>query len=105
MTVIIDKYPIDTDIFKGCAINERLHMAYFISKPVGMEGEITLPVLFESLEDTRIFFDGYCNALYSNESIYEFRGEAWFSLELYIRLRDGAGNNIRPGFTLLSRQP
>ena len=60
-------------------------------KRKGFEGELQLPVLFENACDTRLFFTEYCNALYDNEPIYEFFGEAWFSLELYIRIR----NNTR----------
>lgn len=93
MIAIIDKYPIDTTLFRGCFINERLHLVYFIHRPQGYEGEISLPVLFESEWDTKRFFEEYCNAIYDNEPVYEFEGEAWFSLELYIRLRDGVKNN------------
>lgn len=89
MIAIISKYPLDTSLFRGCVINERLCLVYFIHSPKGFEGEISLPVLFENEWDTKLFFEGYCNALYENEPVYEFEGEAWFSLELYIRLRDG----------------
>ena len=91
MLVIIDKYPLDTSLFRSCCINERLNLVYFIHRPKGFEGELQLPVLFENACDTRLFFTEYCNALYDNEPIYEFIGEAWFSLELYIRIR----NNTR----------
>lgn len=88
MIVIIDKYPLDTTLFRSCCINEHLMLVYFIHRPQGQQGEISLPVLFENVHDTRRFFDEYCTAQYNNELVYEFEGEAWFSLELYIRLRD-----------------
>ena len=93
MLVIIDKYPIDTSLFRNCCINERLNLAYFIHRPQGMEGELQLPILFENVCDTRQFYTEYHKALYNKYPQYEFKGEAWFSLELYIRLRDGARNN------------
>lgn len=89
MLVIIDKYPLDTSLFRNCIINERLNLVYFIHRPPGIEGELQLPILFENACDTRQFYTEYHNALYHNEAQYEFKGEAWFSLELYIRLRDG----------------
>ena len=57
-----------------------------------MEGELQLPILFENACDTRKFYTEYHNALYNNDPQYEFKGEAWFSLELYIRIRDGHRN-------------
>ena len=92
MLVIIDKYPIESSLFKNCCINERLNLAYFIHMPKGMEGELQLPILFENAYDTRKFITEYYDALYNNAPQYEFKGEAWFSLELYIRLRDGHRN-------------
>ena len=93
MLVIIDKYPIDTSLFRNCCINERLNLVYFIHRPQGMEGELQLPILFENVCDTRQFYTEYHSALYNKDPQYEFKCEAWFSLELYIRLRDGARNN------------
>ena len=93
MLVIIDKYPIDTSLFRNCCINERLNLVYFIHRPQGMEGELQLTVLFENACDTRLFYTEYHNALYNKDPQFEFKVEAWFSLELYIRLRDGARNN------------
>lgn len=92
MLVIIDKYPIESSLFRNCSINERLNLVYFIHRPKGMEGELQLPILFENACDTRKFYTEYHNALYNNDLQYEFKGEAWFSLELYIRLRDGNRN-------------
>ena len=92
MLVIIDKYPLDGSLFRNCCINERLNLVYFIHRPPGIEGELQLPILFENACDTRQFYTEYHNALYHNEAQYEFKGEAWFSLELYIRLRDGLKN-------------
>ena len=92
MLVIIDKYPIESSLFKNCCINERLNLAYFIHRPKGMEGELQLPILFENACDTRKFITEYYYALYNNDPQYEFKGEAWFSLELYIRIRDGHRN-------------
>lgn len=92
MLAVIDKYPLDTSLFRSCCINERLNMVYFIHRPQGMEGELQLPVLFENVADTRRFYTEYHCALYNNDPQYEFKGEAWFSLELYIRLRDGYRN-------------
>lgn len=89
MIVIIDKYQLDTSLFKGCVINERLCLVYFIYRQQRLEGEISLPVLFENVWETRRFFEEYCNSIYDNEPVYEFEGEAWFSQELYARLRDG----------------
>ena len=88
MLVIIDKYPIESSLFRNCCINERLNLAYFIHRPKGMEGELQLPILFENACDTRKFITEYYEALYNNDPQYEFKGEAWFSLELYIRIRD-----------------
>lgn len=88
MLAVIDKYPLDTSLFRSCCINERLNLVYFIHRPQGMEGELQLPVLFENAADTRRFYTEYHCALYNNDPQYEFKGEAWFSLELYIRLRD-----------------
>jgi hypothetical protein len=88
MLVIIDKYPLDTSLFRNCIINERLNLVYFIHRPKGMEGELQLPILFENACDTRRFYTEYRNAVYNDDPQYEFKGEAWFSLELYIRLRD-----------------
>ena len=92
MLVIIDKYPIESSLFKNCCINERLNLVYFIHRPKGMEGELQLPILFENACDTRKFYTEYHNSLYNNDPQYEFKGEARFSLELYIRLRDGHRN-------------
>ena len=92
MLVIIDKYPIESSLFRNCCINERLNLVYFIQRPKGMEGELQLPILFENACDTRKFITEYYEALYNNDPQYEFKGEAWFSLELYIRLRDGHRN-------------
>ena len=92
MLVVIDKYPLDTSLFRSCCINERLNLVCFIHRPQGMEGELQLPVLFENAADTRRFYTEYHCALYNNDPQYEFKREAWFSLELYIRLRDGYRN-------------
>lgn len=92
MLVIIDKYPIESSLFRNCCINERLNLAYFIHRPKGMEGEVQLSILFENACDTRKFVTEYYEALYNNDPQYEFKGEAWFSLELYIRIRDGHRN-------------
>ena len=92
MLVIIDKYPIESSLFRNCCINARLNLVYFIHRPKGMEGELQLPILFENACDTRKFYTEYHNALYNNDPLYEFKGEAWFSLELYIRIRDGHRN-------------
>ena len=92
MLVIIDKYPLDTSLFRNCIINERLNLVYFIHRPRSMEGELQLPILFENVCDTRRFYTEYRNAVYNDDPQYEFKGEAWFSLELYIRLRDGHRN-------------
>ena len=92
MLVINDKYPIESSLFRNCCINERLNLAYFIHRPKGMEGELQLPILFENACDTRKFVTEYYEALYNNDPQYEFKGEAWFSLELYIRIRDGHRN-------------
>ena len=92
MLVIIDKYPIESSLFRNCCINERLNLVYFIHRPKGMEGELQLPILFENACDTRKFITEYYDALYNNAPQYEFKGEAWFSLELYTRLRDGHRN-------------
>ena len=92
MLVIIDKYPIESSLFRNCCINERLNLAYFIHRPKGMEGELQLTILFENACDTRKFVTEYYEALYNNDPQYEFKGEAWFSLELYIRIRDGHRN-------------
>ena len=88
MYVIIDNYPIDASLFRNCCINERLNLVYFIHRPAGMEGELQLPILFDSACDTIRFYNEYHNALYSNDSHYEFNGEARFSQELYVRLID-----------------
>ena len=92
MLAIIDKEPIDTSLFRNCCINERLNLVYLIHRPAGMEGELQLSILFENACDTRRFYTEYHNALYHGDPQYEFKGEAWFSLELYIRLRDGHRN-------------
>ena len=92
MLVSIDKYPLDGSLFRNCCINERLNLVYFIHRPKGMEGELQLPILFENACDTRKFITEYYYALYNNDPQYEFKGEAWFSLELYIRLRNGHRN-------------
>mgnify|MGYP006317252889 FL=1 len=82
MLVIIDKYPLDTSLFRNCIINERLNLVYFIHRPKGMEGELQLPILFENACDTRRFYTEYRNAVYNDDPQYEIKGEAWFSLEL-----------------------
>ena len=92
MLVIIDKYPTESSLFRNYCINERLNLVYFIHRPKGMEGELQLPILFENACDTRKFVTEYYEALYNNDPQYEFKGEAWFSLELYIRIRDGHRN-------------
>ena len=92
MLVIIDKYPLESSLFRNCCINERLNLVYFIHRPKGMEGELQLPILFENACDTRKFITEYYYALYNNDPQYEFKGEAWFSLKLYIRIRDGHRN-------------
>ena len=92
MLVIIDKYPLESSLFRNCCINERLNLVYFIHRPKGMEGELQLTILFENACDTRKFITEYYDALYNNDPQYEFKGEAWFSRELYIRLRDGHRN-------------
>ena len=92
MLVIVDKYPLESSLFGSCRINERLNLVYFTHRPKGMEGELQLPILFENACDTRRFYTEYRNAVYNDDPQYEFKGEAWFSLELYIRLRDGNRN-------------
>ena len=92
MLVIIDKYPIESSLFRNCCINERLNLVYFIHRPKGMEGELQLTILFENACDTRKFYTEYHNSLYNNDPQYEFKGEAGFCLELYIRIRDGHRN-------------
>ena len=92
MLVVIKKYPLESSLFWRCIINERLNLVYFIHKPKGMEGELQLPILFDNACDTRKFYAEYHNAIYNNDPQYEFKGEAWFSLELYIRIRDGHRN-------------
>ena len=89
MTVIIDKYPIDSSLFRNCCINERLNLVYFIHRPSGMEGELQLMVLFENACDTRRLHTEYHVAMYNNDPTYEFVGEARFSQELYNRIRNG----------------
>ena len=54
MLVIIDKYPLDTSLFRNCIINERLNLVYFIHRPKGMEGELQLPILFENACDQAV---------------------------------------------------
>lgn len=93
MFVLIEKYPIDASIFRNCCINERLRLVYFIHRPKGLEGEISLSILFESTGDTRRFYDEYHEALFNNHPIYEFKGEAWFSVEVYERLLKGTDTN------------
>lgn len=88
MILIIEKLPIDTTIFHSCCMNERLHLVNFIYQPEGLECETSLPILFESLHDTQRFFHEYLKAKFYDEPVYEFIGEAWFSLELYTRIRD-----------------
>ena len=88
MILVIEKLPIDTSLFKACCMNERLHLVNFIYQPEGFEGETSMPILFESLYDTQRFFHEYLKAKFYNEPVYEFIGEAWFSLELYTRIRD-----------------
>ena len=53
MLVIIDKYPLESSLFWRCIINERLNLVYFIHKPKGMEGELQLPLVFESGREAR----------------------------------------------------
>ena len=89
MFVLIEKYPIDASIFWNCCINERLRLVYFIHRPKGLEGEISLTILFETKEDTIRFYDEYHEALDHEEALYEFKGEAWFSIEVYQRLLEG----------------
>lgn len=93
MLVVIDKYPIDSRLFRNCCVNERLCLAYFIHRPGGMEGELTFTILFENQEDTRRFFKEYHTYMYEGQPVYEFTGKAWFSHELYVRIRDGINNN------------
>lgn len=93
MFVLIEQYPIDASIFRNCCINERLRLVYFIHRPKGLEGEITLSILFESKEDTRRFYDEYHDALFHGYPIYEYKGEAWFSTEVYQRLLEGTDTN------------
>lgn len=88
MILVIEKLPIDTSLFKACCMNERLHLVNFIYQPDGIEPETSLPILFESLHDTQRFFHEYFQAKFFDEPVYEFRGEAWFSLELYTRIRN-----------------
>jgi hypothetical protein len=92
MLVVIKKYPLESSLFWRCIIKERLNLVYFIHKPKGMEGELQLPILFDNACDTRMFYAEYHNAIYNNDPQYEFKGEARFSHELYIRLRDGHRN-------------
>lgn len=92
MLVIIDKYALDSSLFRNCCINERLNLVCFIHRPKGIEGELQLVILFENACDTKQFYTEYHNALYNNDPQYEFKGEARFSHELYIRLRDGHRN-------------
>ena len=89
MKVVINDCILDSNLFRCCCINERLRLVYFIHRPKGLEGELSLPVLFDSLEETKRFFDGYCNALYDWLPEYRYTGEARFSHEFYIRIRDG----------------
>ena len=88
MILVIEKLPIDTSLFKACCMNERLHLVNFIYQHGDFEGEILMPILFENLHDTQQFFHEYFQAKFFDEPVYEFKGEAWFSLELYTRIRD-----------------
>lgn len=93
MLVLIENHPIDASIFRNCCINERLRLVYFIHRPKGLEGEISMPILFESREDTRRFYDEYHEALFNNHPMYEYKGEAWFSTEMYSRILEGNSIN------------
>lgn len=67
MTVIIDKFKIDSSLFRNCCINERLCLVYFIHRPQALEGEIMFPVLFDNVCDTRRFYMEYHYAMYDND--------------------------------------
>ena len=86
MTVIIDKFKIDSSLFRNCCINERLRLVYFIHRPQALEGEIMFPVLFDNICDTRRFYMEYHYAMYDNDPQYVFIGNAHFSQELYNRI-------------------
>lgn len=87
MVVHIDNQSIDSSLFRCCCINERLHLAYFIHRPRGFEGEIMLVVLFENAYDTRRFYTEYHNAFYENRPEYTFMGKAQLNSELYNRIQ------------------
>ena len=88
MTVIIDDFKIDSALFRNCCINETLRIVYLIHRPRGLEGEVMLHILFDKVSDTRRFYDEYHEALYDNEDIYEYSGNARFSKELYERISE-----------------
>ena len=92
MLVRIDKYVIESSFFRSCCINTRLNLVYFIHRPKGYEGELQLPVLFEKAYDALRFYTEYHNAIYNNDSGYEFVGEAWLSLEIYYKIVHGHEN-------------
>lgn len=75
MILIIDKMAVDTSLFRACCMNRSLHLVNFVYKPDGHE-EVSRPILFESLHDTRRFFHEYFRARLFGEHEYEFRGEA-----------------------------
>ena len=76
MLVIIDKYPLDTSLFRNCIINERLNLVYFIHRPKGMEGELQLPILFENACDTRRSTGTRSTTMTLSTSSRERRGSA-----------------------------
>ena len=104
MLVIIAKEPIDTSLFRNCCINETLRIVYLIHRPRGLEGEVMLHILFDNVSDTRRFYDEYHEALYDNEDIYEFSGNARVCIELYERILESTKLHAEEGMNARSKR-
>lgn len=104
MTVIINDFKIDTSLFRNCCINETLRIVYLIHRPRGLEGEVMLHILFDNAPDTRRFYDEYHEALYGNEAIYEFNGNARVCIELYERILESTKLHAKEGMNARSKR-
>ena len=92
MKILLRHTSIDYSHYDAAVLHETFGIISLRVKADIDERCLQLPILFENACDTREFYTQYHNALYNNDPQYEFKGEAWFSLELYIRLRDGLKN-------------
>lgn len=88
LKVTINGFPLNIKVFRGINKCLRLNLVYFLYEAEDVEGDISFPILFNSTSEAIRFYEGFCDALYNEDSEYIFDGEAHFSPALYTRFRE-----------------